>query len=181
MGRVTAGQVHRGAAAVYRQHHCPSPPACGRGIKKNGGQAAQALGRSRGGFSTKIHLGCLDERTGVAIVITAGACHDAPLFEAVFEQLPGEHDLAHGVMDKGYDSDKIRNKLRAENMEPVIPPRSNRKAQHDYDKDIYRLRNKVERLINRLKQFRRIATRYEKLACTFLGLVHLVAAYIVIH
>lgn len=67
------------------------------------------MGRSRGGFSTKIHRGCLDERTGVAIVITAGACHDAPLFETVLEQLPGEHELEHGVMEKGDDRDKIRN------------------------------------------------------------------------
>jgi transposase len=139
------------------------------------------LGRSRGGFSTKIHLGCLDERTGVAIVITAGACHDAPLFETVFEQVPDEHELDHGVMDKGYDSDKIRHKLREEGIEPVIPPRSNRKEPYAYDKSVYKLRNKVERLINRLKQFRRIATRYEKLACTFLGLIQLVAAYVVIH
>jgi transposase len=150
-------------------------------VKKNGGQEAQALGRSRGGFSTKIHLGCLDERTGVAIVITAGACHDAPLFETVFEQLPDEHELDHGVMDKGYDSDKIRNKLREEDMEPVIPPRTNRNEQYAYDKDIYKLRNKVERFMNRLKQFRRIATRYEKLTITFLGLMHLVAVYVAIH
>jgi transposase len=114
-------------------------------------------------------------------VITAGACHDAPLFETVFAQVPAEHELEHGVMDKGYDSDKIRNKLQEEEMEPVIPPRSNRKEQYDYDKDVYKLRNKVERFINRLKQFRRIATRYEKLAITFLGLIHLVAAYVVIH
>ena len=114
-------------------------------------------------------------------MITAGACHDAPLFETVFEQLPAEHALEHGVMDKGYDSDKIRNKLREEDIEPVIPPRSNRKEQYEYDKDVYKSRNKVERLINRLKQFRRIATRYEKLASTFLGLIHLVAAYVVVH
>ena len=139
------------------------------------------MGRCRGGFSTKIHLGCIDERIGVAIVITAGACHDAPLFETVFEQLPAEHELEHGVMDKGYDSDKIRNKLREEDIEPVIPPRSNRKEPCAYNKEVYKLRNQVERLINRLKQFRRIATRYEKLARTFLELIHLVAAYVVIH
>ena len=114
-------------------------------------------------------------------MITAGACHDAPLFETVFEQLPGEHELEHGVMDKGYDSDKIRNKLREVKIEPVIPPRSHRKEQYEYDKDVYKLRNKVERLINRLKQFRRIATRDEILASTFLALIHLVAAYVVIH
>lgn len=116
-----------------------------------------------------MHLGGIDERTGVAIVITAGACHDAPLFEAVFEQLPAEHELEHRVMDKGYDRDKIRNKLREEDREPVIPPRSTRKAPCAYNKEVYKLRNQVERLIHRLKPLRRIATRYEQLAVTFLG------------
>jgi transposase len=128
-----------------------------------------------------MHLGCLDERTGVAIVITAGACHDAPLFETVFEQLPAEHALEHGVMDKGYESDAIRAKLEEAPINPVIPMRSHRKEQREYDKDMYKSRNTVERFINRLKQFRRIATRYEKLAITYLALLHIVAAYIVVH
>ena len=114
-------------------------------------------------------------------MITAGACHDAPLFETVFEQWPAAPELEHGVMDKGYESDKIRNKLREEDIEPVIPPRSNRKEPCADNKEVYKLRNQVERLMNRLKQFRRIATRYEQLAMTFLGFIHLVAAYVVIH
>jgi hypothetical protein len=69
-----------------------------------------------------MHLGCIDERTGIAIVITGGAWHDAPLVETVCEQLPAAHELEHGVMAKGYESDKIRNKLRKEDIEPVIPP-----------------------------------------------------------
>ena len=113
-------------------------------------------------------------------MITGGARHDAPLCEAVFEQVPAEHVLEHGVMDKGYDSNPIRNRWHEEEIEPVIPPRSNRKGPCEYDKDIYKLRNKVERFINRLKQFRRIATRYEKLATTFLALIHLVAAYVMV-
>ena len=114
-------------------------------------------------------------------MITAGACHEAPLFETVFEPVPADHELEHGVMDKGDESDKIRNKLQEEEMEPVMPPRSHRKEQDDYDKDIYKLRNNVAPFIKRLKQFRRRATRYEKLAITFLGLLHFVAAYVVSH
>ena len=139
------------------------------------------MGRSRGGFSTKMHLGCIDEHTAVSIVLTAGACHDAPAFETVFAPVAGDHHFTHGVMDKGYDSDSIRDKLMAQQIEPVIPPRKNRTVQHDYDKDVYTRRNQVERLIHRLKQFRRIATRYEKLATTFLAFIHMVAAYVVIH
>jgi len=151
------------------------------GALKNGGQEAQALGRSRGGLSTKMHVGGFDERTGGAIVITVGACHAAPLFATVFEQLPMEHEFEHGLIAKGYESDRSRNKLREEEMEPVISPRSNCKVQHEYDDGVDKLQNKVERLINRLKQFRRIATRYEKLAILCLWRSHLVAAYVAIH
>lgn len=125
-------------------------------------------------------MGCIDEQTVVSIVLTAGACHDAPLFEAVCTQLPTPHALEYGVMDKGYDSDTIREKLTIQHIQPVIPPRKNRLVQHEYDQDIYKLRNKVERVINRLKQFRRIATRYEKLATTFLAFIHVVAACVII-
>jgi transposase len=149
-------------------------------VKKNGGHAAQALGRSRGGWSTKIHAGCRDERTGVAIVLTAGHCHERPVFETVFAQVPPEPALTHAIMDKGYDSDGIREPLVAQDIVPVIPPKSHRRAPRDYDKALYKLREKVERFFNNLKQFRRIATRYEKLSQTFLALIHLVAAWIII-
>jgi transposase len=147
-------------------------------LKKNGGHAAQALGRSRGGFSTKIHAGCRDERPGVAIVLTAGHCHESPVFETVLAQVPPEPPLTHAMMDKGYDSDRIREQLLAQDMVPVIPPKSNRREPRDYDKALYKLREKVERFFNKLKQFRRIATRYEKLSQTFLAFIHLVAAWI---
>ena len=149
-------------------------------LKKNGGQAAQALGRSRGGLSTKIHAGCRDERTGVAIVLTAGPCHESPVFEMVLAQVPPAPPLTHAMMDKGYDSHGIREQLLAHDIVPVIPSKSNRTAVIEYDHDLYKLREKVERFFNKLKQFRRIATRYEKLSQTFLALIHLVAAWIII-
>jgi transposase len=83
-------------------------------------------------------------------------------------------------MDKGYDSTPIREHLLAQDIVPVIPPRSNRTDAIDYDHDLYKLREKVERFFNNLKQFRRIATRYEKLSQTFLALIHLVAAWLII-
>ena len=70
-------------------------------MKKNGGQAAQALGRSRGGLSTKIPAGCRDERQGVAFVLTAGHGHARPGFEAMCAQVPPEPPLTHAIMDKG--------------------------------------------------------------------------------
>ena len=83
-------------------------------------------------------------------------------------------------MDKAYDSYDIREHLIKQDIVPVIPPKSNRLVSLDYDKNLYKLREKVERFFNNLKQFRRIATRYEKLSQTFLALIHLVAVWIII-
>ena len=84
------------------------------------------------------------------------------------------------MMDKGYDRDDIREHLIAHDIAPVIPSKSNRRAPRDYEKVSYKLREKVERFFNNLKQFRRIATRYEKLSQTFLAFIHLVAAWMII-
>ena len=98
----------------------------------------------------------------------------------MFAQVPSTPALTHGIMDKGYDSTPIREQLLAHDMVPLIPPRSNRTTPIAYDHDLYKLREKVERFFNRLKQFRRIATRYDKLSQTFLAFIHLVAAWIMI-
>jgi transposase len=138
------------------------------------------LGRSRGGWATTIHAGCRDERTGVAIVLTAGHCHESPVGETVFAQVPPEPALPHAMMDKGYDSEGIREQLVAQDIMPVLPPKSNRRAPLDDDTALDQLREKVARFFKNLKQFRRIAPRYEKLSQTFLALIHLVAAWIII-
>jgi len=98
----------------------------------------------------------------------------------VLAQVPPEPALTQAIMDKGYDSDGIRAQLVAHDIVPVIPPKSNRRVPLDYDKALYKLREKVERFFNNLKQFRRIATRYEQLSQTFLALIPLVAAWIII-
>ena len=81
-------------------------------------------------------------------------------------------------MDMAYDSNHIRAHLTAHSLVPGIPSKSNRTEPVDYDHDLYKLREKSERFFNKLKQFRRIATRYEKLSQTFLALIHLVAAWL---
>lgn len=149
-------------------------------LKKNGGQEEQALGRSRGGFSTKIHLGCLSEKNGFSMILTAGQVPDVKGFDSVFNQLPENHRLNNGIMDKGYDGDNIRKALIDEEMVPVIPPRKNRTVEIGYELELYKKRNKIERFIGKIKQFRRIATRYDKLAETFLAFLHIVAAYVAI-
>jgi transposase len=79
--------------------------------------------------------------------------------------------IVQAAMDKAYDSNAIRAKLDAKGINPVIPPKANRLEIIVYDKEQYQQRNKVERLFNKLKQFRRVATRYEKLKATFLAFV----------
>jgi len=103
-----------------------------------------------------------------------------PGFDLVFEQLPADNALEAAVMDKGDDSNHIRERLQAHDITPVIPPKSSRKEALEYDKDTYTLREKVERFFHQLKQFRRIATRYDKLGHIFLAFIHLVASCVIV-
>lgn len=80
------------------------------------------------------------------------------------------------LADKGYDGDAVRQSLLLRGILPVIPPRSNRSEPIPCDFHRYKDRNRIERMFNRLKQFRRIATRYDKTAKSFLGFLHLAAA-----
>ncbi len=84
------------------------------------------------------------------------------------------------IADKGYDADRLREAIRDSEAEAVIPPRSNRKAPCDYDKVLYRERNLTERFFNKLKQFRRVATRYDKLLPNYKGFVQLAAVAILL-
>jgi transposase len=154
------------------------PSARRRRAKKNGGD--QAWGRSRGGWSTKLHAATLDENCAVALHLTAGHAHDGRQFEALYESLDPDNVLEFAALDKGYDADRIRARLALDGIQAVIPPISSRCAKPPYDKELYRGRNRVERFFNKLKQFRRLATRYDKLAKTFFAAVQLVAAFLIL-
>ena len=137
------------------------------------------MGRSRGGFSTKIHAATLDENCAVALHLTPGQAHDGRQFETLYESLDPENVLEFAALDKGYDADRIRARLALDGIEPVIPPISSRCQKLPYNKELYRGRNRVERFFNKLKQFRRLATRYDKLAKTFFAATCLVAAFLI--
>ena len=79
------------------------------------------------------------------------------------------------IADKAYDADHLMEAIRATGAQPVIPPRRHRKVQHAYDKELYKERNQIERLFAKLKEFRRVATRYDKLLANFLGFVKIAA------
>ena len=140
----------------------------------NGGADDQALGRSRGGFGTKIHLAVDSLGNPVSVALSPG--QDADVSHA--EGLLGDHRPEAVLGDKGYDSDAFVAAVEARGAEAVIPPRKNRVDPRDYDKVVYKERNKVERCVSVLKQCRRVATRYEKTARNFLGMVLLAATMI---
>ncbi len=146
-------------ATVIRAHH--------HAAGMNGGDDDQALGRSRGGFGTKIHLGV--DALGLPLEIQLSPGQDADITHA--EAVLGDHQPEAVLGDKGYDSDAFAKTVADRGAAVVIPPRSNRTVPRKYDEVVYEERNKVERCINRLKQFRRVATRYEKTARNFLGMV----------
>jgi len=148
-----------------RQHGGTCPPTRRRRPKKHG---PQALGRSRGGFATKLH-GIVDALGNpLGFTLTGAEQADITQALALLEQAPGAQAV---IADKGYDSNALVEHIEAQQAEVIIPPRSNRKALRDYDRHRYKARNLVERFFNRLKQFRRVATRYEKLAAHFAAMV----------
>ena len=147
---------------------------CAAGAPKNGGQASQALGRSRGGFSTKIHVSVDGLGNPLRFILTGGQRHDITQAEELIAGYAGEQVLA----DKGYDSREFRQHILTLGMTPVIPPRSNRREPADYDRHLYRERHLVECFINKMKHYRRIFSRFEKLDARYLGFLHFTAALI---
>jgi transposase len=138
---------------------------------------AEALGRSRGGFSTKLHVACDGLGKPVKIILTPGQDHDVTQGPALIAGSEAKKIIA----DKGYDSDAFVAEIESRDAEAVIPPRSNRLEDRPYDKEEYKKRNVVERFINVIKQCRRVATRYEKTARNFLGVVALAATFVLLN
>jgi transposase len=121
-----------------------------------------------------------DEHTAVAVDVVPGQANDAPLLvpmlDRTLERVP---DLDEVVGDKGFDGDRLRSDCLDRDVNPNIPLRSNRDPDTwALDPVGYKERNRVERLFANLKQFRRAATRYEKLKVTYLGLLHLTLGFI---
>lgn len=142
------------------------------GGRRKRGAYRQAIGRSRGGRTTKIHA--LTDAAGKPrlLLITPGNLHDVM---AAPELLSAVGPVARLIADKAYDTNKLRNLLAEHGIEAVIPSIARRKPLIPYDPVAYRQRNLIERMFCRLKDFRRIATRYDKLARNFLAGVMLAA------
>ena len=137
--------------------------------RRKGGSERNALGRSRGGFSTKIHARTDAEGLPIGIVITPGQAHDVTAYPALMEEVDDNPEQM--LADKGYDSDAVRDDIQKRGGEALIPTRATRKVQHLVDKAIYALRNRIERFFNKIKNSRRVATRYDKLVESFAAFV----------
>jgi transposase len=163
-------EPHAAAAAGEKNDHPDEPE-------------NHALGRSRGGFGTKIHILCDGEGNPLHFKLSVGQAHDASMFDAVVEGADEELYDEDGVAmpwpeafaaDKGYRADRIDRRLLELGMKPVIPSKENEDRTRrlvEFDKRLYRRRSIVECLIGWLKESRRIGTRFEKTAINFGGMV----------
>lgn len=138
----------------------------------------RAIGKSCGGSTTKIHMVADAYGNPLDFDITGGEVHDAKAAPLILGKV-GKAE--HFIADKGYDSQDIRDVLKRMNVNPVIPRKSNSKKPNlEFDRYLYRLRHLVENLFARLKHFRAIATRFEKLARNFRAMLYLACTFICI-
>ena len=139
------------------------------GARKSSGE--QAIGITRGGLNTKVNALCDSHGNPVRFVLTPGQRHDSKVAAELLEGIAAGALIA----DKAYDTNEIVGVAQSKGMTVIIPCKANRKHPRALDKERYKARHLIENLFQRMKIFRRFATRYEKLDRNFLGFVHLAA------
>jgi transposase len=145
------------------------------GLGRKKGEQKQAIGRSRGGRNTKIHAIADAKGRLLSILLSGGEAHDCPPARRLIRRSKAAKKL---LGDKAYDSAELRQWLEQRSTKAVIPNKSNRKQPFSFDKQSYKQRHRIENAFCRLKDFRRIATRYDRLARNFLAPVCLVATIV---
>ena len=138
------------------------------------GAQGEAVGRSRGGLSARIHLVTDAKGQSVRFSLTGRQEADAPQAIPLLTGIETQGVIA----DKGYESNGIVAFIHGQGAEAVIPPKSNRKDPWKYDQQLYRTRNLIERAFNKMKQWRRLATRYDRKSLYFRSAWYLAAAII---
>ncbi len=116
----------------------------------------------------------------MALALTAGERHDLIGFDTVYAEAQAAGTLARLTADRAYDADELRTRLAQDKVQCVIPGRKNRLRPPRYSRRLYRERHKIENWIRKLQDFRRLATRYEKLAACYLALTHLASTVILL-
>ena len=133
------------------------------------------IGRTKGGLTSKLHVVCDGKGRPVRLHLSEGQCSNFTGADLLLQDLPQARVL---IGDKGYDSNKIRSLLLEQGITPCIPSRRNRNKKVPYSKRLYKMRHKVENLFAKLKDWRPIATRYDRCAHIFLSAVLLAATLI---
>ena len=136
----------------------------------------RAIGQSRGGRTTKIHLATDANGLPIDFKITGGDVHDSQVAKQLIDTVD---EATYLIADKGYDAEHIRIYAKNKNMIPIIPLRSNSKRSNkEFDKYLYKLRHLVENACARLKHFRAIATRFDKLARNYQSMIYIACMFI---
>ena len=161
----------RAAAGTLRHLDCSHIKLHQHGANPSGGQAAQAIGRTKGGLNTKLAAVVDAHGRAVALHLAPGPQHDLKAIGPLVPVL--RHKRAVG--DKGFDADAFRATLHRQRTRCCIPPRRGRRRPATFHRGYYRRRHRVENFFCRIKRFRRISTRYDKLTVTFLGFVQFAA------
>lgn len=176
MGRYASTFCQRPGYGEYLagQHRRTSTSLCRWSCKKSGGQENQALGRSRGGFSTKIHASVDALGNPLRFLLTGGQRHD--ITQA--EDLIAGFDFERVIADRSYDAEDFLKKIAEKEAEAVIPPRKNRKERREYDRHLYKERHLIECFFNKIKHYRRLFSRFEKLDRRLLGFLSFAGALI---
>jgi len=119
-------------------------------------------------------------RTAVEFILSAGQLHDAPKGRLLMETVGKQKTVIPLLMDRAYEDDLTRYIAQTLNFIPVVPPKSNRLEPWDYDKELYKQRNEVERLFRLIQGFRRVFCRFEKLDIMYIGFIQLALVYVAI-
>ena len=151
----------------------------GAGARKTNGP--QSIGKSRGGWYAKIRMVSASGRQAVIFRLSGGQANDAPEGRALPESWADPVTGAPLATDRACEGDETRRLVRDLGMTPVVPPKANRKAEREYDRETYNMRNEIERLFRRFKGCRRLFTRFDKLDATYRGFLNLAAAFEMTH
>ena len=119
-------------------------------------------------------------RTAVDFILSAGQLHDAPQGRILMDTVGTQKIVTPLIMDKAYEDAYTRYTAQLLRFDPIVPPRSNRKEPWEYDKELYMLRNEVERLFRLIQGFRRVFCRFEKLDIMYIGFIQLALIYVAI-
>jgi len=153
---ITGLHKHQGASRWY-------------GCAKKRGR--QSVGKSRGGWNTKLHMVAASDRDAVVFDLSSGNCGDGPQGRKLLQKRGKIKKPTILLMDRAYEGNETRALAKELGYIPVVPPKRNRIDPWEYDKRLYKRRNEIERLFRRIKRFRRVFTRYDKLDVLYMAFV----------